>query len=350
MQFSPNHLQTPHPLTQSWLKTLYPSSTFTLTPLPEHADTRHYFRISSKNAPSRILMEADKHPNIQTFLKTLEAHAQAKLPTPRLYHHTTLGTLDLAILCDFGPSNLLDTLLPHHNVHKKALLYSEALELIVKYQQSTLPQHYPLPTLDAAKAALQMETGLAQFMRLSGPLDNLDLKTLHNSISHIVKRWTKLQTCPIHSDYHSANLMVRSADILFSQGSTLGILDFQDCAKGPIHYDLISLIFDHYIQHSWQDRAIWMRTFHKKAAICTPYAQFEQDCLLVALQRHLKNIGIFAKLILQGKTQYQKALPYTVRTLGEIATQAKGFEPLAAFAKRMLSKHLQQLHSSSTKA
>ncbi len=114
--------------------------------------------------------------------------------------------------------------------------------------------------------------------------------------------------CFVHRDYHSRNLLI-------TPENNPGILDFQDAVWGPVTYDLASLLKDCYIawpparvrQWALQYRDSLLETGFKLDADA---AQFMRWFDLTGLQRHIKVLGIFARLFYRdGKSQYLKDLP-----------------------------------------
>jgi aminoglycoside/choline kinase family phosphotransferase len=129
----------------------------------------------------------------------------------------------------------------------------------------------------------------------------------------------------VHRDYHSRNLMVVPE-------RNPGIIDFQDALRGPIGYDLVSLLKDCYI--SWPRARVegWVRAYRSalmaRAVATADEAQFLRDFDLIGVQRHLKVLGIFARLWHRdGKRGYLLDLP---RTLDYVLDTCARYDELAA--------------------
>ncbi|MGN0894252.1 MAG: aminoglycoside phosphotransferase family protein [Succinivibrio sp.] len=117
---------------------------------------------------------------------------------------------------------------------------------------------------------------------------------------------------PMHRDYHSRNLMVFEDD-------RLAVIDYQDMVKGPLLYDLASLLFDCYVEldgeliESLKHYAYDLYTA-KNILTNTDYDTFNYQLTVTSLQRHIKVIGIFCRLsIRDGKNNYLKDIPRVVR-------------------------------------
>jgi aminoglycoside/choline kinase family phosphotransferase len=130
----------------------------------------------------------------------------------------------------------------------------------------------------------------------------------------------------VHRDYHSRNLMVTEPDP--------GIIDFQDAVCGPITYDLVSLFKDAYI-HWPEERALdWLARYWQRARqvglpVRADFGDFFRDYEWMGVQRHLKVLGIFARLYHRdGKDGYLKDMPLIARYLRETCARYRELTPL----------------------
>ena len=135
----------------------------------------------------------------------------------------------------------------------------------------------------------------------------------------------------VHRDYHSRNLMITSE-------RNPGIIDFQDALRGPVGYDLVSLLKDCYI--SWPRARVegWVRDYrlmmHKRGSLSagTNDAQMLRWFDVIGVQRHLKVLGIFARLWYRdGKSGYLNDLPLTLRYVVEACARFPQLRPLREF-------------------
>lgn len=137
----------------------------------------------------------------------------------------------------------------------------------------------------------------------------------------------------VHRDFHSRNLM-------FAPGGELATIDFQDAVVGPLTYDLVSLLKDCYI--AWPAPAVrrWALGYRAECArVGLPVGEDEQVFLrwfdLMGLQRHLKVLGIFARLHLRdGKSAYLDDLPRVLAYVQAVLVRYGQEEPLAALGQR----------------
>ena len=126
-----------------------------------------------------------------------------------------------------------------------------------------------------------------------------------------------------------------------------GVLDFQDAVIGPITYDLVSLLRDCYIEWPEQRIQFWLSAYHQRLVdanlLDCSLAQFQRWFDLMGMQRHLKAIGIFARLKLRdAKTGYLKDIP---RTLNYVLQQARAYPEFAEFAQFLQNRVLPLLSS-----
>jgi aminoglycoside/choline kinase family phosphotransferase len=135
----------------------------------------------------------------------------------------------------------------------------------------------------------------------------------------------------VHRDYHSRNLMVGDGG---RYGPNPGILDFQDAVYGPVTYDLVSLLKDCYVRWPTERVRGWLTQFREMAAseglrVGATLEEFERWFDFMGLQRHLKVLGIFARLFHRdGKPGYLQDLPLTLEYVLEAAARHAELAPL----------------------
>ncbi len=118
----------------------------------------------------------------------------------------------------------------------------------------------------------------------------------------------------VHRDYHSRNLMYR-------EGLAPGVLDFQDAVRGPVTYDLVSLLKDCYIEWPRKQVNAWALDYAAQARRVGIPGEPDEGAFLRAFdlmgaQRHIKVLGIFSRLWLRdGKRNYLRDIPLTMRYL-----------------------------------
>jgi aminoglycoside/choline kinase family phosphotransferase len=140
----------------------------------------------------------------------------------------------------------------------------------------------------------------------------------------------------VHRDYHSRNLMV-------CPGDNPGILDFQDAVRGPVTYDLVSLFRDCYIGWPAQRVRDWALRYREMAAavgvdVGADETRFMRWFDLMGAQRHLKVLGIFARLCHRdGKRGYLDDLPLTLEYLLDVSSRYPELAALARFLEQRVN-------------
>ena len=313
---------------RSWLKAFQPSWQLdldTLAPASADASFRRYFRVKSKNSDfaSLIIMDAPpQHEPLDAFIKVDFLLSEAGLNVPKILEQNTAE--GFLLLGDLGNKTYLNELSDKTANH----LYQGATEALVKMQLASKPD--VLPNYD--QALLQRELDLFPEwylnkhlgIKLTGPqqgqLEKIFELILENNLAQ-----AKVY---VHRDYHSRNLMM-------TEVNNPGVLDFQDAVYGPITYDAASLWRDAYI--AWPEERVidWVIKFWeegRKAGLPIPddFGQFYRDFEWMGLQRHLKVLGIFARLFHRdGKDGYLKDIPLVLEYAIATANRYIELKPLA---------------------
>ncbi|MBT2747365.1 MULTISPECIES: phosphotransferase [unclassified Lysobacter] len=135
----------------------------------------------------------------------------------------------------------------------------------------------------------------------------------------------------VHRDYMPRNLMPVDGGV--------AVIDFQGALKGPIAYDPISLFRDAFI--SWPEDRVdaWMARYHARAVAAgiplPEFARFRRDADFAGLQRHIKILGLFARLNHRdGKPKYLADAPRFLRYLDIVLPRYPELAPLAEIVER----------------
>jgi N-acetylmuramate 1-kinase len=130
--------------------------------------------------------------------------------------------------------------------------------------------------------------------------------------------------CCVHRDFHCRNLLWRP-------GGGIGVVDFQDALMGPATYDLASLLRDCY--HRFDEAAVarWRDEYLARTPLPVDRSTFARDMDLVALQRQLKAVGIFARLM--SRDGRDSHAPHIVPVLERIRDLAASYPELAPLAR-----------------
>ena len=312
----------------SWLKGLEPRWQLdlpTLAPASADASFRRYFRIESKNPdfPTLIVMDAPpQYEPLDAFVKVDLLLENAGLNVPKILEKNIAE--GFLLLTDLGNETYLAAL----NEETADSLYQDASHALVQMQLASTPD--VLPNYD--EVLLQRELDLFPDWYLKKHL-HIEVTELQNSqiqqaFKLIIQNNLAQAKVYVHRDYHSRNLMV-------TKKKNPGVIDFQDAVYGPITYDISSLWRDAYI--AWPEERVidWVIKFWeegRKAGLpmTNDFGQFYRDFEWMGLQRHLKILGIFARLFHRdGKEGYLKDIPLVLEYAIATANRYIELKPLA---------------------
>jgi hypothetical protein len=302
-----------------------------IAPASADASFRRYFRVT-READSYIVMDAppdkeDSHP----FLKVARILGSLDLNVPIvLARDMERGFL---LLSDLGSRQYLDALKPDGAADE---LYADALHSLRVMQTADAGISRALPRYDRALLLREMELLPEWFLdrHLGLTVQKPERAMLDRLFESLVEAAVSQPACFVHRDYHSRNLLV-------TPNNNPGILDFQDAVWGPVTYDLASLLKDCYI--AWPPARVrqWVLEYRESLLeagfkLNCDAAQFLRWFDLTGLQRHIKVLGIFARLFYRdGKRQYLDDLP---RVLAYVRDTALAHPETAAFGDFIASR------------
>jgi aminoglycoside/choline kinase family phosphotransferase len=284
------------------------------------ASFRRYFRVSrgdvdpsawAPRADTLIVMDAPPgKEDIAPYLKVSALLEQAGAHVPHV--HASDVTRGFIVMEDLGDIQYLSKLKTGRGVDK---LYGEALATLANIQVRGLRAAAALPPYDRAPLSRELELMPEWFLEKHLKLDLLpeERGLLTVTFEFLINEALLQPQVFVHRDYHSRNLMVLPQD---NKGGP-GVIDFQDALRGPIGYDLVSLLKDCYISWSRERVERWVRGYRRVlgnlgANVGDSEYQFMRWFDLIGVQRHLKVLGIFARLWHRdGKIGYLADLPLT---------------------------------------
>lgn len=274
----------------------------TLSPASEDASFRRYFRVDGRGS-STILMDAPpEHENCRPFVDIAARLRAAGVHAPEvLVADPEQGYL---LLEDLGDTTYLAGLANPARVDD---LYADALATLVRMQGI---DPAGMPAYD--DAVLRRELALFPQWFLGTHLDLPVPDWLPELEDLLVANALAQPQVFVHRDYHARNLMVTRHD-------NPGVLDFQDAVRGPVSYDLVSLLRDAYV--AWPTARVdgWIAEYRAAAEAagvdCGPDGDtFRRWFDWMGLQRQLKVAGIFARLYHRdGKAGYLADIPLVLR-------------------------------------
>lgn len=313
---------------ENWLKSEL-NHNFTIEPASSDASFRRYFRVTSNNG-TYILMDAPPDlEKIDRFINITNKLANSSVNTPLLISFDT--KLGLILMTDFGRQTYLDVL----SIDNSSNLYTKAIDSLLNIQTKVdiegLQDYSEDLLID--EMSLFLEWYLTKFKQFKVE----DPSVLLKIFSLIAKKVHRQNKCFVHRDYHSRNLM-------FILDDDPGILDYQDAVLGPITYDLVSLLKDAYIDLDEEfilDQSVryWEKAKKLELIKNEDFSSFYEDFEWMGVQRHLKILGIFARLsIRDNKNQYLEDIPLVEKYLIATSERYSCLHPLRKILDKVIIK------------
>jgi len=308
---------------ERWLGSRFGDTAFTLAPASEDASFRRYWRARLADGRSYIAMDAPpEREDCGPFVHVAALLRAAGVHAPQV--HAEDRAQGFLLLTDLGDTTFLAAL----SERDAAPLMRDATEALLRWQLATRPGE--LPPYD--EALLRRE--LALFPQwyigrhLGRTLDTAARRSLDEVGTLLVRSALAQAQVYVHRDYMPRNLMLCDPNP--------GVLDFQDAVLGPISYDMASLTRDAFL--SWDEERVldWTARYWEMAKraglpVERDFAEFWRAFEWMGLQRHLKVLGIFARLSHRdGKPRYVADTP---RFVGYARAVAERYAPLAPLAR-----------------
>jgi N-acetylmuramate 1-kinase len=342
---------TPDPrleLVRDWLLTDLDLGVVQLAPASADASFRRYFRAWLPDGSTRVVMDAPpQHEDLAAYLRVSALLEQCDVHVPHVHAHDT--TRGLALLEDLGSTHMLTAL---QSGVDAVGLYDNALDELAALQLNGDAASHQLPPYDRAVLLREMQLLPEWFCRrhLGLELSSPEVRLLDETFELLIGEALAQPLVFVHRDYHSRNLMIVAR-------RSPGVIDFQDALRGPVAYDLASILKDCYVDWPRARVQQWVAQFRERLQGAGPAGhalagasgeQFLQWFDLVGLQRHLKVLGIFARLNWRdGKPGYLADLPRTLQYVSEVA---QGHRQLQAFSEFVEQRLVPALPSANQRA
>jgi hypothetical protein len=314
---------------EDWLDSIPAHELADIRPASADASFRRYYRVTDRNTgKTLIVMDAppDKE-DCKPFIHITRLLRSVNVNAPDII------TMDLEqgflLLDDLGNRQYLDYL----DENSCEDLYNDAIMALINMQhiQDHLPQY--------DRQRLQDEMGLFEPWYLNRhlgiTLDQAQKSVLDSIYDLLIASALEQPQVFVHRDYHSRNLMLVDED-------NPGVIDYQDAVIGPVTYDLVSLFKDCYIEWPRSKIEHWLEKYLQLRSTDLPVdkIQFVRWFDLMGVQRHLKVLGIFARLNYRdGKSQYLKDLPLTLKYVIDACKQYDELSPLLDLLESTVLQH-----------
>jgi aminoglycoside/choline kinase family phosphotransferase len=304
-----------------WLAQHFADQRFSFAPASEDASFRRYFRVTPQGGAPVIVMDAPpEHEDCRPFVQVARLFAAAGVHVPRILAEDLHN--GYLLLSDLGSTTYLQAL----DAASAPQLYGDAISALVHIQAAS--RAGVLPPYDRALLLRELRLFPDWYIarHLNTTLSAAQREVLDQAFERILESNLAQPKVFVHRDYHSRNLMVTQPNP--------GILDFQDAVYGPISYDLVSLFKDAYV--SWDEQLVldWtIRYWEQARAAGLPldadFHAFYRDFEWMGVQRHIKVLGIFARLFHRdGKSGYLNDMPRVMDYLRKACRRYDALHPL----------------------
>jgi aminoglycoside/choline kinase family phosphotransferase len=305
-----------------WLSSLFPTEKFALAPASADASFRRYFRATFANGSTKVVMDAPpQHEDCKPFLHVGKLFEDAGTHVPHVYaQDLTQGFL---LLADLGNTTYLQALTKDNAKE----LYGAATDALIQIQLASKPDELPPYNEALLRRELNLFPEWYIAKHLGVTLSDKQQAKLEEVFQRILRNNLAQPAVYVHRDYHSRNLMV-------TEENNPGIIDFQDAVYGPITYDLVSLFKDAYIKWEEEEVMDWLIRYWEKARksglpVREDFGEFYRDYEMMGAQRHIKVLGIFARLYHRdGKDGYLKDMPLVKEYLVKACERYIDLKPL----------------------
>ncbi len=305
---------------QDWAARQLGGESLDIAPASADASFRRYFRVTAKGRDYIVMDAPPAHEDCRPFVAVARLFGDAGVHVPQvLAQDLEQGFL---LLTDLGNATYLSAL----NESTARELYLASNDALIRIQQASRPG--VLPDYDRALLTRELmlfpewyvakHLGVEMKDEQKAVLDTVFERILANNLAQ--------PQVYVHRDWHSRNLMVSDPNP--------GILDFQDAVYGPITYDLASIYRDAYIQWDEELQLDWVIRYWEKARaarlpVPDDFGAFWRDFEWMGAQRHIKVLGIFARLYHRdGKDGYLKDMPLVMHYLRKVCERYDELKPL----------------------
>jgi hypothetical protein len=321
---------------RAWIATDLGRAFETFEPASEDASFRRYFRVANGSGTWIAMDAPPDREDIRPWLRVARLLAEVGVHVPAVYESDP--TRGFVLLEDLGGTPFLAQLGARRNVEP---LYADALAALARIQVHGREAARQLPPYDRAALVREMELMPEWFCarHLKLHLSDTELGLIVQTFDFLAAEIATQPRVFVHRDYHSRNLMIVPQ-------RNPGIIDFQDALEGPIGYDLVSLLKDCYV--SWPRARVlaWLREYRQRIRregldAAASEREFVRWFDLAGVQRHLKVLGIFARLWYRdGKRGFLADLPLTLDYVRDTTARYAELQSFARWLEQRVVPHL----------
>jgi hypothetical protein len=303
----------------AWVRSVLPAPLLDLQPASADASFRRYFRARTAEVNFIVMDAPPSHEDCKPFIHVARLFRAAGANTPEIIAENLVE--GFLLLSDFGDTTYLTALQADENAADR--LYLDANAALIKIQTASQPGELPAYDTELLMREMRLFPDWYVGKHLNLQLDADQQNVLDQTFQRILTNNLAQPQVYVHRDWHSRNLMQTPAN-------NPGVLDFQDAVYGPITYDLASIYKDAYIRWD-EDRVLdWLVRYWQAARqaglpVNADFGEFYRDFEWMGVQRHIKVLGIFARLCHRdGKTGYLKDMPLVMDYLRKTCNRYNG--------------------------
>ena len=308
---------------ERWLAAELNGARYALTSASEDASFRRYFRATLQDGRSFVVMDAPpEKEDCRPFVHVARLLREAGVHAPQV--HAQDLDAGFLLLSDLGTRPYLAEL----GAANADELMRDATQALIRWQLATRPGE--LPPYDEPLLRREMNLFPEWYVarHLQTALSAEQVQAMEGIFTLLVRSALAQPAVYVHRDYMPRNLMLAEPNP--------GVLDFQDAVIGPITYDIVSLLRDAFI--SWEEERVldwsvryWENAKRARLPVSEDFADFWRALEWMGLQRHLKVLGIFARINYRdGKPRYLQDTP---RFLGYARATATRYGELAPLVR-----------------
>lgn len=299
----------------------------TLTAASSDASFRRYFRWDNGQRTLIVMDAPPPQENCAPFVDIATRLAACGVSVPDiLAADLEQGFL---LLSDLGKNTYLEVI----NAENADNLFEDALQALVRFQQTANTDNLPIydDALLRRELALFPDWYVTQHLKHSWDAHTQSL--WERTCEQLIQSALAQPRVLVHRDYMPRNLMASEPNP--------GVLDFQDAVLGPVTYDVTSLFKDAFLSWPEERIAAWLArywTLASAAGIPLPstFDDFQRASDLMGVQRHLKVIGIFARICHRdGKPKYLGDVPRFFRYLHTVIARRPELAALGELLARL---------------
>ena len=330
---------------ERWVDAFAPAHTIvasSLRPASSDASFRRYFRAELQAGDSVIVMDAPPPAeDVRPFVRVAGLIAAAGLNAPSVLECDEAD--GFLLLSDLGDEPYLASLqqaVAANDGERIRSLMADAIAALVRWQVGVVA--VDLPPYDAALLEREIDLFPEWCVRRHAGVVWSDAQTAAwaDARARLVASALAQPTVAVHRDYMPRNLMVASPNP--------GILDFQDAVRGPIAYDVASLLRDAFLSWDEEQEIDWAVRYWEAARraglpVDADFGEFWRALEWMGLQRHLKVLGIFCRLNYRdGKPAYIADLPRFYGYAHKVASRYSTLRPLSRLLEPLMGATRQE--------